>query len=396
MNLIDRIVQFHADIETIRRDLHAHPELRFQENRTADLVAARLAEWGVEVHRGLAGTGVVGTLRNGTAQRAVGLRADMDALPITETNTFAHRSRHDGRMHACGHDGHTAMLLAAARYLAEVRPFDGSVHLIFQPGEEGGAGARKMIEQGLFDRFPCDAVFGMHNWPGMAVGTFGVAAGPAMASSNEFEIRVTGRGAHAALPHLGVDPVFVAVQIAQGLQGIITRVRKPIDPAVLSITMIQAGEALNVIPETATLRGTARTFNDGMTTLIEQQMRRIAEGTAAAHGATASVQFVRNYPPTVNHAAEAEFAATVMDDIVGAAHVQRDLEPTMGAEDFAFMLQARPGAYVFIGNGEGAHRVVGHGEGPCMLHNPSYDFNDALIPLGATYWVRLVEKFMAR
>jgi hippurate hydrolase len=287
------------------------------------------------------------------------------------------------------------MLLAAARFLAEDRGFDGTIQLIFQPAEEGGAGARRMIEDGLFERFPCDAVFGMHNWPGMPVGRFGVAPGPAMASSNEFEIRVEGRGAHAALPHLGVDPVFIAVQIAQGLQGIVSRVRKPIDPAVLSITMIQAGEAINVIPEHAVMRGTVRTFNDAMTSLVETHMRRIAEGTAAAHGAQARVDFLRNYPPTVNHAREAAFAATVMDDIVGPEAVDRNLEPTMGAEDFAFMLQARPGAYVFIGNGEGAHREAGHGAGPCMLHNPAYDFNDALIPLGATYWVQLARAFLA-
>jgi amidohydrolase len=396
MQLIDRVVQFRAEIQQIRRDLHAHPEVRFEEVRTSDVVAAKLAEWGIDVVRGLGGTGVVGTLRNGTSERSIGLRADMDALPITELNQFAHRSRHEGKMHACGHDGHTAMLLAAAKYLAESRPFDGTVHLIFQPGEEGGAGAQKMIDDGLFDRFPCDAVFGMHNWPNLQVGEFGLTPGPMLASSNEFEIVVRGRGAHAALPHLGVDPVLVAVQIVNGLQAIVTRVKKPIDAAVLSVTMIHAGEATNVIPETARIAGTVRTFSDAVTAQVEEQMKRIAALTASAHGAEAEVEFRWNYPPTVNHAAEAEFVATVLDDVVGRDNVLRSIEPTMGSEDFAYMLKARPGAYVFIGNGDGSHRSAGHGLGPCMLHNPSYDFNDELIPLGATFWVRLVERFLAR
>ena len=396
MQLIDRVVQFRAEIEQIRRDLHANPELRFEEERTAGIVAAKLEEWKIPVTRGLGGTGVVGAIRNGSSSRTVGLRADLDALPITEFNTFSHRSRTPGKMHACGHDGHTAMLLAAARYLAESRTFDGTVHVIFQPGEEGGAGAQRMIDDGLFDRFPCDAVFGMHNWPGLRYGQFGVTAGPMMASSNEFEIHVRGRGAHAAMPHLGVDPVFIAVQIVNGLQSIITRTKKPIDSAVLSITMIQAGEATNVVPENARLAGTVRTFADDVTADIERQMKRIATMTAQAHGAEADVEFRRNYPPLVNHAVETEFAATVMDDIVGASNVVRGIEPAMTSEDFAFMLKARPGTYVFIGNGDGAHRIAGHGLGPCTLHNPSYDFNDELIPLGATYWVRLAERFLAR
>ena len=395
MQLIDRVVQFRTEIEQIRRDLHAHPELRFEEARTSDIVAAKLAEWGLEVTRGLGGTGVVGTLRNGTSKRAVGLRADMDALPIQEGNEFAHRSTHAGKMHACGHDGHTAMLLAAAKYLSEAKSIDGIVHFIFQPAEEGGAGAQKMIDDGLFERCPCDAVFGMHNWP-LKCGEFGVAGGPVMASSNEFYIKVLGKGAHAAMPHLGVDPVFVAVQIVNGLQAIITRVKKPIDSAVLSVTMIQAGEATNVIPESARICGTVRTFSDEVTALVEKQMQRIVEMTCAAHGAEAEFDFHWNYPPTVNDVKEAEFAATVMDDIVGADNVVRNLEPTMGAEDFSYMLKAKPGAYVFIGNGDGAHRAAGHGLGPCLLHNPSYDFNDELIPIGATYWVRLVEKFLVR
>jgi hippurate hydrolase len=394
MQLIDRISQFQHEIRAIRRDLHAHPELRFEETRTAGVVAERLESWGIEVHRGLGGTGVVGVLRHGRGTRSIGLRADMDALPIQELNTFAHASRHAGKMHACGHDGHTAILLAAARHLAEERPFEGTVNFIFQPGEEGGAGARRMIEDGLFERFPCDAVFGLHNWPGMKAGHFGTCPGPMMASSNEFEILVRGKGSHAAMPNLGVDPVFVAVQIAQGLQGIVTRVKKPIDAAVLSISTIQAGNAVNVIPDTARLAGTVRTFSDEVTALVEERMRHLATLTAQAHGAHAEVQFVWNYPPTVNHAREAALACDVMAEIVGEACVNRAVEPTMGAEDFAFMLQARPGAYAFLGNGEalGAHRESGHGLGPCTLHNASYDFNDELIPLGATYFVRLVER----
>ncbi|MGE5338539.1 MAG: M20 aminoacylase family protein [Gemmatimonadota bacterium] len=396
MNLIDRVVQFRAEIQAIRRDIHAHPELRYEETRTSELVARRLADWGIEVHRGLGGTGVVGTIRHGKSKRSIGLRADMDALPIQETNEFAHRSTHDHKMHACGHDGHVAMLLAASKYLAETKPFDGTVHMIFQPAEEGGAGAQKMIDDGLFDLFPCDAVFGMHNWPNLDVGQFGLTAGPMMASGNQFEITVTGKGSHAAMPHLGTDPVFVAVQIVQGLQGIITRAKKPIDAAVLSVTIIKAGDATNVVPDFAVIGGTVRTFHDRVTDLIEERMHRIAQLTAEAHGASAAVKFDRSYPPTVNHARETEFAASVMDDVVGPQNVVRGIEPTLGSEDFAFMLRAKPGCYVFIGNGDGSHRAAGHGLGPCMLHNASFDFNDELIPIGATYWIRLVEKFLAR
>ncbi len=396
MNLIDRIVQFRAEIQAIRRDLHAHPELAYEEHRTSDKVADLLNSWGIAVHRGLGATGVVGVLRNGAGRRSIGLRADMDALPIVEANSFGHASKHEGRMHACGHDGHTAMLLAAAKYLAETRHFDGTVNFIFQPAEEGGAGARKMIDDGLFDRFPCDAVFGMHNWPGLMVGQFATTPGPMMASGNRFGITVNGRGAHAAMPHLGVDPVFVAVQIVQALQGIVTRSKRPIDPAVLSITIIKAGDAINVVPDTAFIGGGVRTFDVGVTDLIEERMRRIAQLTAEAHGASAQVSFERYYPATVNDPAQAAFAAGVAAEMAGAANVFDRCEPTMGSEDFSYMLQVRPGAYIQIGNGDGSHRLGGHGEGPCMLHNPSFDFNDELIPIGATFWVRLAEKFLAR
>jgi len=402
MRLLDDILAAKPQIQAIRRDIHAHPELRFAEHRTSELVATTLSDWGIEVHRGIGGTGVVGIIRGaqpvaaGKAARMIGLRADMDALPMQELNEFPHRSTHPGCMHACGHDGHTAMLLGAARHLARSRAFAGTVALIFQPAEEGGAGARRMIEDGLFERFDCNAVFAIHNWPGLAVGQMGIAYGPAMASTSEFEITVEGRGAHAAMPHLGVDPVFVAVQIVQGLQGLVTRVKRPIDSAVLSVTMIHAGEATNVIPDKARISGTVRTFDDRVTALIEEGMRRVATGTAQAHQAGALVQFERGYPPTVNHPGEAQFAAAVADEVLGAPNVIRDIDPTMGGEDFAFMLQARPGAYLFLGNGEatGTHRSPGHGAGPCTLHNASYDFNDELIPIGASYWVRLVERYL--
>jgi hippurate hydrolase len=394
MQLIQSLAQSKSELRAIRHDLHAHPELRFEEHRTSDVVARTLTEWGVEVHRGLAGTGVVGLIRSGRSGRTIGLRADMDALPIQEANTFSHRSKSDGRMHACGHDGHTAMLLAAARHLSASRSFDGTVVLIFQPAEEGGAGADRMIREGLFDRFNCDAVFALHNWPGLDVGQFAVAPGPMLASTNEFEIRVTGRGGHAAMPHLTIDPVLIAVQIVQALQSIVTRARNPIDPAVLSVTMIHAGDATNVIPDVAQIGGTVRTFDDSVTDLFERQIRQVAELTARAHGATATVGFQRTYPATVNHPVQAEFAARVADDVVGVGNVVRNVDPTLGAEDFAFMLRARPGAYLFIGNGDGAHREAGHGVGPCTLHNASYDFNDELIPIGGTFWVRLAEEFL--
>jgi amidohydrolase len=394
MQLIDRVVQFRAEIQAIRRDIHAHPELRFEERRTSEVVAAKLAEWGLEVHRGLGGTGLVGVLRNGPG-RSLGLRADMDALPIQEVNQFPHRSTHAGKMHACGHDGHTAMLLGAARYLAETKPFAGTIHFIFQPGEEGGGGAQKMIDDGLFERFRCDAVYGMHNWPGLKVGQFAFTPGPMMASANLFEITVLGKGSHAALPHLGTDPVFAAVQIVQGLQGIVTRQRKPLDPAVLSVTIIKAGEANNVVPDSAFLSGTVRTFDDKVTDLIEASMRRIARLTAEAHGASAEVRFSRYYPPTINHPEQSELAASVAAEMVGEQNTLREVEPAMTAEDFSFMLRACPGSYLWIGNGDGTHRTAGHGMGPCMLHNASYDFNDELLPVGATYWVRLAQKFLA-
>ena len=382
-----------AAMAAVRKDLHAHPELAFNEIRTAQVVAGLLTGWGIPVHLGLGGTGVVGILKNGSSPRAIGLRADMDALPMQEANGFGHASAHQGRMHACGHDGHTAMLLAAAQHLATTRRFDGTVYLIFQPAEESDRGAREMIRDGLFERFPMEAVFGMHNWPGGPVGRFAVSPGPVMASIDDFRILVRGKGSHAAHPHNGVDPVLVACEMVVALQTIISRSKKPSDAAVLSVTMIHAGEAGNAVPERCELRGTVRAFSAEVSNLIQQRMRTLAGHVCAAHGAACEFEWVPGCPPTVNSAREAEFARQVMVSIVGESNVDA-LEPTMSGEDFAFMLQARPGAYCFIANGDGGHRAPGHGDGPCMLHNPSYDFNDELIPLGAAYWTGLAETWL--
>ena len=391
MKLVEPLLAFQTELQTIRRDLHAHPELCYEEVRTADVVAARLTEWGIPVVRGLGVTGVVGIIKNGTSQRAIGLRADMDALPMQEINGFAHASRHAGKMHACGHDGHTAMLLGAAHHLSKHRNFDGTVYLIFQPAEEGGGGARRMMQDGLFEQFPMEAVYGMHNWPGIPEGNFGVVSGPMMASSNEFRVVVRGKGAHAAQPHRGIDPVMVAVQIAQAWQTIVSREKNPLESAVLSITQIHAGSATNVIPDEAVLIGTVRTFSTGVLDLIQRRMEEIASGVAAAFNASVDFTFKRNYPPLINHPEQTAFAVEAMRAVVGSERVNTNTEPTMGAEDFAFMLQEKPGCYVFIGNGEGSHRAGGHGLGPCQLHNTSYDFNDNLLPIGASYWVKLVE-----
>ena len=394
MQVIESILADAAQIAAIRRDIHAHPELCFEERRTADVIAAQLTAWGIPIHRGLGKTGIVASIRNGTSQRAVGLRADIDALPITEFNTFAHKSTHVGKMHACGHDGHTAMLLAAAKHLSKHRNFDGTVHLIFQPAEEGGGGAREMMRDGLFEKFPMEAVFGAHNWPGLAAGQFALKSGPCFASSNEFRIVIRGKGSHAAMPHNGIDPVPVACQIVGAFQTIISRNKRPIDAGVISVTMVHAGEATNVVPDSCEIRGTVRTFTLEVLDMIEQRMKEMAEHTCAAFGATCEFEFTRNYPPTINHAAETEFARQVMTDMVGAANVI-EFEPTMGSEDFSYYLQEKPGCYFLIGNGDGTHRESGHGMGPCMLHNPSYDFNDDLIPLGGTLWVRLAEAWLA-
>jgi hippurate hydrolase len=394
-SLIQFPPEFSAELQQIRRDIHAHPELCFQEQRTADVVAQKLTEWSIPVIRGMGITGVVGIIKRGTSNRAVGLRADMDALPMQELNTFPHASQHPGKMHACGHDGHTAMLLGAAHYLAQHGTFDGTVYVIFQPAEEGGGGGKRMIDDGLFEQCPMEAVFGMHNWPGLAFGHFGVTDGPMMASSNEFEVIVRGKGCHAAQPQMGIDPIMIAIQIAQSWQTIVSRNVNPIDSAVLSVTQIHSGSATNVIPDEATLIGTVRTFTNDVLDLIETNMKRIAEHTAQAFNANVEFNFHRNYPPLINHPKETAIAAEVLRNLVGKDGVNTQIEPTMGAEDFAYMLQAKPGCYVFIGNGFGAHREFGHGLGPCNLHNASYDFNDQLLPIGTSYWVRLAEHFLS-
>jgi hippurate hydrolase len=400
MTVIDAIQAQAPQLTALRRDIHAHPELCFQELRTADLVARCLADWGIPLHRGLGTTGVVGIIKGerGDSPRAIGLRADMDALPMTEHNTFAHASVHPGKMHACGHDGHTAMLLAAGQHLAQHRDFAGTVYLIFQPAEEGGGGAREMIKEGLFERFPMDAVYGMHNWPGLAAGSFAVCKGPAFASSNEFAITISGKGGHAAMPHTGIDPVPIACQMVQAFQTIITRNKKPSEPAVISVTMIHTGEATNVVPDTCEIQGTVRTFTLEVLDMIEQRMREVAQHTAAAFGAEVEFSFHRNYPPTINHDAEVDFLQQVMVDLVGPDKAVA-FEPTMGAEDFSYFLLEKPGAYFVIGNGDGDHRgaYAGHDHslGPCTLHNPNYDFNDAVLPLGASLWVKLAQAWLA-
>ena len=385
MTAAERIAALHPEMTEWRRDLHAHPELGFEETRTADFVARQLEAFGFdEVYRGVGRTGVVGVLRSGASPRTVGLRADMDALPIEEANTFEHRSRNERRMHACGHDGHTAMLLGAARYLAETRQFDGTAHFVFQPAEEGRGGAKAMIADGLFQRFPCESIFGMHNRPHLAVGSFAVRAGPMMAGGAFFDIDIAGIGAHGARPEAGVDPVMVAVQIASTLQTIVSRNVPPVETAVLSITQIHAGDAYNVIPQTARLSGTVRAFSSAVMQLIERNLRRIAESVAQGMGAKASVDFRLEFAPLVNDGAQAEFAAAVCSELVGAEKVERNPAPIMGSEDFSFMLEQVPGCFINIGNGDTP--------GGCELHNPRYDFNDAALPLGAAFFARVVER----
>ncbi|SAH83042.1 hydrolase [Bordetella ansorpii] len=397
MKTIDEIERAHAELTALRRDIHAHPELAFEETRTSGLVAQRLRDLGLEVHTGLGKTGVVGVLRGtgGNSKRAVSLRADMDALPMPELNRFEHASTIPGRMHGCGHDGHTAMLMGAAQYLAKHRDFDGTVNFIFQPAEEGGnAGARAMMQDGLFEKFPCDAIFGMHNMPGMPTNQFGFRTGPAMASSNRWDIVIKGIGGHAAQPHRAVDPIVVAADMVHALQTVISRSRDPLDSAVLSITQIHAGDAYNVIPNEAVLRGTVRTYTTEALDKIEEDMRRIATTLPQVYGGTGELHFVRAYPPLVNWEKETAFAAQVARDTFGDEAVDTTIPAFMGAEDFSFFLEAKPGCYLFLGNGEGDHRLASyHGMGPCQLHNSNYDFNDALLPVGATYWVKLVQAF---
>jgi hippurate hydrolase len=392
MAVINRIAEFHDEIKGWRRDIHAHPETAFEELRTADFVAEKLAEFGIQVHRGLATTGVVGVLdgRTNTSGRSIGLRADMDALHIQELNGFDHRSRHDGKMHACGHDGHTAMLLGAAKYLAETRNFDGRVAFIFQPAEENEGGGRVMVEEGLFEQFPVQAVYGLHNMPGMPVGSVSLRSGPAMAAFDIFEIVVTGKGTHAAMPQLGIDPVVTGAQVVTALQTIASRRTAPLDSVVVSVTQFHAGDTWNVIPETAVIRGTVRSFRKDTQDRMQRDIERIARATCEAQGATMTLRYERRYPALVNSAAETDIAAAAAARVVGEDKVMLGADPLMGSEDFAYMLQARPGCYVWLGNGtEG-------GPGGCAVHNPRYDFNDEIAVIGASYWATLVEQQLPR
>lgn len=382
---------FLTDIAALRRDIHAHPELAYQEHRTADIVARELAAYGLPVHRGLAGTGVVACLSVGSSGRAIGLRADMDALPMQETNTFAHRSTHVGKMHACGHDGHTATLLGAARYMAAHRDalnIDGKVYFIFQPAEESEGGAERMVQDGLFTQFPMDAVYGLHNWPGIPVGEIAVMPGPVMAGTCTFEIKVCGTGCHAAMPHQGADAIVAASQLVLALQTVVARTLHPCESAVVSVTQFHAGDAYNVIPEAVVLRGTIRSFKPEVQAAVEAAMHRLCAGVGQAHAVEISMSFNHRYPPTVNEAAATAVCQQVAAKVFGPAKLRTDELPSMGAEDFAYMLREKPGCYVWLGNGPGA--------GGCTLHNPNYDFNDEIIPLGIAYWTELVQTLLRR
>ncbi len=385
MPIVNRVADLQADIQAWRRDIHQHPELGYEERRTSTFVAERLREFGCdEVVTGLGGTGIVGVIRGGKpagrgAVQAIGLRADMDALPIEEASGVSYASKTPGRMHACGHDGHTAMLLGAARYLAETRNFAGEAIMIFQPAEEGGAGAAAMIKDGLFERFRIDQVYGMHNGPGIAIGSFAIRPGPIMASTDAVNIHIEGRGGHAARPHLSIDSVMVGAQLVVALQSIVSRNVDPLESAVVSMCEFHAGSTRNVIPQTAELRGTVRTLTAEMRTLVERRVREVVEGTARITGAKIDLQYVRGYPVTVNHAAQTDFAAEVAKEVAGSSNV-REMPPLMGGEDFAYMLEQRPGAFIFCGNGDSAG-----------LHHPAYDFNDGAIVFGTSYWIKLVE-----
>ncbi|MGB0551590.1 MAG: M20 aminoacylase family protein [Alphaproteobacteria bacterium] len=385
MAVKEEIAAFAAEMRTWRRDIHAHPETAFEETRTSDIVAEKLEAFGLDVHRGLATTGVVGTLTVGNSNRAIGLRADLDALDIHEENTFDHVSIHAGKMHACGHDGHTTMLLGAAKYLSETRRFNGTVQFIFQPAEENEAGGRVMCEDGLFELFPVEAVYGMHNQPGLPIGKFGMRVGPSMASADMFEITVKGKGSHAAHPHQGADPIVTGAEIVTALQRIVSRTTNPVEAAVISVTQFHAGTNMNVIPETVSIKGTCRALGRAVQDTVEARMRQVIEGVASAHGLTAEIIYDRRYPVLVNTPEETVKAAAAAAIVVGAENVNTDHPPTMGSEDFAWMLQERPGCYIRVGNGEGE-------DGGCVVHNPNYDFNDEAALYGASYWAALVEQ----
>ena len=384
MTVIKEIKLLHDEMTEWRRDIHQHPELKFEENRTSDLVAAKLEEFGIEIHRGLAKTGVVGTIRNGDGP-SIGLRADMDALPLEEKNTFKHASSNPGKMHACGHDGHTAMLLGAAKHLASKKKFKGTVHFIFQPAEEGGGGGELMIKEGLFEMFPADSVYGLHNWPEMPAGIFGVGSGPIMAAADNFDLIINGLGGHAAMPDKCIDPIVIASQVVNALQAIPSRNTHPVDSLVISVTQIHSGDAYNVIPDSVTMKGSVRTFQTETRKEIPSSMLRVAEGVCQAFGANCELNYMLGYPATVNSVPETDISAKAVVDLLGEDNIIRNPTPSMASEDFSYMLEKRPGCYVWLG--------IGSKEGVSteLLHSSRYDFNDDVLTIGASYWVKLVE-----
>ena len=389
MEISNEIVNIIPEIKTWRHELHAHPELGYKEKWTSDFVSTKLESFGIEVHRGLGKTGVVGVLKGlkanqgGGGNKAIGLRADIDALPMTEENNFSHKSKFDGCMHACGHDGHTAMLLGAAKILSSNKNFDGTVYFIFQPAEEGGGGGLAMIEDGLFEQFPMDSVWGMHNWPGMDEGSVAVHKGSVMAAADRFEVTINGNGGHAAMPQATNDPVLATTAIVQALQQIVSRKQNPLDAVVVSVTQINAGSGFNIIPQVTDFIGTIRTVNPDTRINVHKQFKDICEATALAYGCTADVSVVKGYPVTVNNIESSEKAIEVTSSIFGSSSVKTNMAPSMGAEDFAYMLEKTPGAYIWLGAGEG--------KSGCMLHNTKYDFNDNILPLGIKYWEQLVK-----
>ena len=386
MKIIKELEDLQGEMQEWRRDIHAHPEIAFEEHRTAQIVADKLESFGIEVETGIAGTGVVGTLRKGMGNRSIGLRADLDALLINETNDFKYKSKNPGQMHACGHDGHTTMLLGAAKYLSEQGNFDGTVNFIFQPAEENEGGGRVMIEDGLFDKYPVESVYGMHNIPGMPVGSFAIKPGPIMAAFDIFNLKVIGRGGHAAMPQTTVDPIIVGTKIIDAFQAIISRSIDPQEPSVLSVTQFHGGDAYNVIPNQVEIKGCTRCFSPKVQKKLEDEMRQISESICKAYGADCEFHYEHRYPATINSEEEANLAGQVAQEIVGEERVNLSPKPGMGSEDFAYMLQEKPGSYIWIGNGDG--------EGSCMIHNPGYDFNDEILPIGATYWVKMAEEIL--
>ena len=384
MTLIKDIENFHDEMTIWRRDIHQHPELAFEETRTSDFVAEKLKEFGIETHRGIAKTGVVGTIKNGDGP-SIGLRADLDALPLDEKNTFEYASANHGKMHACGHDGHTTMLLGAAKYLAKSKNFRGTVHFIFQPAEEGGGGGDIMVKEGLFEKFHVDSVYGMHNWVGLEAGHFGIGAGPIMAAADTFDLIINGKGGHAAMPHQCIDPIIAASQVLTALQSISSRNTHPVDSLVISVTQIHAGDAYNIIPDTVKMHGTVRTFLPETRDEISSKMLKVSEGVCNAMGASCELNYIYGYPATVNSITETDISAKAAIDLVGEDKVERNPTPSMASEDFSYMLQARPGCYVWLGIGtvEDKNRF--------SLHSSNYDFNDHVLPIGAAYWAMLVE-----